>query len=107
MKKKERLARPEGEGNAFVLDLMLLGLEGKVQDGKNEHHLGEATRRIYEVARKEGLVRGMGGEVVPKGVDLDEIGLLPVQGQTVVIVFGPFFGRRQFTVKLSARSPGF
>ena len=80
---------------------MIDWFERQIEHGQGEHHFGKVPGRVNEVARDERLAFGVGGEVVPKGIDQDQVGILLIDEELVVVVFRPFLGRGQFPVKLA------
>ena len=61
MKKKERLARPEGEGNAFVLDLMLPDMDGmEVLRELRSAKVATPVLILSGLAESENKVKGLG-----------------------------------------------
>ncbi len=101
MEEEQGLVRLEGKGGPFVFDFMIDWFERQIEHGQGEHHFGKVPGRVNEVARDERLAFGVGGEVVPKGIDQDQVGILLIDGELVVVVFRPFLGRGQFPVKLA------
>ena len=101
MKQKDRTAGLEGEGAGLDPGFMLGRLEGKVNDGKGQHHLGKVAGGVDDVAGKERLVRRVRCIVIPEGVYLDEILMLGFNGKLVVVVFRPFLRRLELAEELA------
>ena len=83
------------------LHVVLRRLEGQVEHGEREHHLGEVAVRLGDVRGEERHFPPGGdprGVIAPEGVDWDEIGGLLLDGQAVVIVLRPFLGRAELAV---------
>ncbi len=71
---------------------MVACLEGQVEHGQDEEHLGKVAGRIDEVAGKEGLAGLDGSVIAPECIDFDKGSVRAFLGDMVVIVFGPFLG---------------
>ena len=72
--------------------IMIACLEGQVEHGQDEEHLGKVAGRIDEVAGKEGLAGLDGSVIAPESIDFDEGSVRLFLGNAVVIVLGPFLG---------------
>ena len=71
---------------------MVASLEGQVEHGQDEEHLGKVAGRIDEVAGKEGLAGLDGSVIAPESIDFDEGSVRLFLGNAVVMILGPFLG---------------
>ena len=71
---------------------MIACLEGQVEHGQDEEHLGKVSGRIDQVSGKEGFAGLDGSVIAPECIDFDEGSVRAFLGNAVVIVLGPFLG---------------
>ena len=74
---------------------MIFRLERKIKNAKRKHDLSEVTAGDRKLPGVEAALPIPFCVVSPEFIHLHELGILLMNGQIIIIVFGPLFGRLQ------------
>ena len=74
---------------------MLFSLERKIKNAERKHDLSEVTAGDRKLSGVEAALPVPFCVVSPKFIHFHELGILLMNGQIIIIVFGPLLGRLQ------------